>query len=255
MANSNSRSNQARDPLAELARLIGQGQASGGQSRNARELVRPRAPAARATEWAPETRFAPEEEAHYAPPRLSAAATAPRQAPDRAYQDPGFQDHDDQDDQGYSNGPSYLNSPRYSSGQSYSSSASYSSSQSHQDDRYSQHQDLRGYRDDGYQQPDYQSQDYGRQDQRQAHQHQDYQPQDYQPQDYQPRLPAARLPAGGLPAPRLPARRSPEPRLSTGAAGLSGSRLSGSRLSGCGLRRARRQPVLFRAGRAVQRLP
>ena len=109
MADNSYRSDRGRDPLAELARLIGQGDASsGGQSRETVDPPRPRAPAARDVDWAPEDRYAapePDTDTRYAAPLPSAPSYpssssdyyAPQQAQDpgyrdRGYQDPGYQD-------------------------------------------------------------------------------------------------------------------------------------------------------------------
>ena len=116
MADNSYRSDRGRDPLAELARLIGQGDASsGGQSRETLDPPRPRAPAARDVDWAPEDRYAapePDTDTRYAAPLPSAPSYpssssdyyapssdyyAPQQAQDpgyrdRGYQDPGYQD-------------------------------------------------------------------------------------------------------------------------------------------------------------------
>src|ERR1700722_7500259 len=117
MADNSYRSDRGRDPLAELARLIGQGDASsGGQSRETLDPPRPRAPAARDVDWAPEDRYAapaPHTETRYAPPLPSApsdpASSSDYYAPHQA-QDPGYRDHGYQDpgyqvqghqDQGY----------------------------------------------------------------------------------------------------------------------------------------------------------
>jgi SPOR domain len=90
MANSNFRSDRARDPLAELARLIGQGDApSEGHSHESYESVRPRASAASDDDWAPEDRYAASSprnrDGRYAPdPRVEgryAAPTAPSYPP------------------------------------------------------------------------------------------------------------------------------------------------------------------------------
>jgi len=60
MANNSSRSDRGRDPLAELARLIGQGElSSGGISRESYGAARPRATPAREADWAPEDRYDP----------------------------------------------------------------------------------------------------------------------------------------------------------------------------------------------------
>jgi hypothetical protein len=122
MADNSYRSDRGRDPLAELARLIGQGDASsGGQSRETVDPPRPRAPAARGVDWAPEDRYAapePDTDTRYAAPLPSAPSYpssssdyyAPQQAQDpgyrdRGYQDPGYQDQGYRDqgyrDQGY----------------------------------------------------------------------------------------------------------------------------------------------------------
>ena len=111
MANSNFRSDRGRDPLAELARLIGQGdQSSGGMSRDAQGTARPRAAAARQPNWAPEEHYdppAPRGEARHAanPANAPSDYHASRQAQDR-YQDAGYQDPRYQEqayqDQGYS---------------------------------------------------------------------------------------------------------------------------------------------------------
>ena len=117
MADNDYRSDRGRDPLAELARLIGQGdQSSGGQSRETLDPPRPRAPAARDVDWAPEDRYAapePHTETRYAAPLPSAPSypssssdyDAPHQAQDpgyrdHGYQDPGYQGQGHQD-QGY----------------------------------------------------------------------------------------------------------------------------------------------------------
>ena len=117
MADNSYRSDRGRDPLAELARLIGQGdQSSGGQSRETLDPPRPRAPAARDVDWAPEDRYAapePHTETRYAAPLPSAPSYpssssdyyAPHQAQDpgyrdHGYQDPGYQGQGHQD-QGY----------------------------------------------------------------------------------------------------------------------------------------------------------
>ena len=117
MADNNYRSDRHRDPLAELARLIGQGdQSSGGQSRETLDPPRPRAPAARDVDWAPEDRYAapePHTETRYAAPLPSAPSYpssssdyyAPHQAQDSGYRDHGYQDPGYQgqghQDQGY----------------------------------------------------------------------------------------------------------------------------------------------------------
>jgi SPOR domain len=95
MANSNFRSDRSRDPLAELARLIGQGdQSSAGMSRETHGTARPRASTAREPNWAPEERYdppAPRGEARYAPQPASNPSYASHQAQDR-YQDAGYRD-------------------------------------------------------------------------------------------------------------------------------------------------------------------
>jgi SPOR domain len=134
MANNNFRSDRGRDPLAELARLIGQGdQSSGGSSRDAYGTARPRAAAPRQPDYAPEEHYDPPArrgEARYAaqPAANPAIASsdyddASHQAQDR-YQDAGYQDPRYQD-------PRYQD-PRY------------------QDPRYQEqaHQD-QGYSDEG----------------------------------------------------------------------------------------------------------
>ena len=109
MADNSYRSDRGRDPLAELARLIGQGDASsGGQSRETLDPPRPRAPAARDVDWAPEDRYAapePDTETRYAAPLPSAPSYpssssdyyAPQQAQDPGYRDRGYQDPGHQD--------------------------------------------------------------------------------------------------------------------------------------------------------------
>jgi len=111
MADNNFRSDRGRDPLAELARLIGQGEPpSGGHSRE------PRATAASDTDWAPEDRYPssssrsgdgryaadPRVEARYAAPSAPSYPAAPsssdyyaphqeyspHQAHDRDYEEP-----------------------------------------------------------------------------------------------------------------------------------------------------------------------
>ena len=83
MANSNFRSDRGRDPLAELARLIGQGDAlSEGHSGESYESIRPRASEGSATDWAPEDRYpSPNSrsgDGRYAPdPRIEARYAAP----------------------------------------------------------------------------------------------------------------------------------------------------------------------------------
>jgi hypothetical protein len=105
MADKNFRSDRGRDPLAELARLIGQGDASAGdRSRESQDSARPRAPAAREVDWAPEDRYAAPEsrgETRYAAQLPSASSYpspsrdyyAPQQAQDHGYQDHGSQEH------------------------------------------------------------------------------------------------------------------------------------------------------------------
>src|ERR1700722_20970060 len=105
MADNSYRSDRGRDPLAELARLIGQGDASsGGQSRETVDPPRPRAPAARDVDWAPEDRYAapePDTDTRYAAPLPSAPPSypssssdyyAPQHAQDPGYRDRGYQD-------------------------------------------------------------------------------------------------------------------------------------------------------------------
>jgi SPOR domain len=150
MANNNFRSDRGRDPLAELARLIGQAdQSSAGMSRNAYGTARPRAAPAREPDWAPEEHYeapAPRGEARYAAQPAANPANAPsdhhssHQAQDR-YQDAGYQDPRYQD-------PRYQD-PRY------------------QDPRY---QDPR-YQDPRYQEQAYQDQGYS--DQGADHAYQD----------------------------------------------------------------------------------
>jgi SPOR domain len=170
MADSSSRSSRARDPLAELARLIGQGDASGDLSRDAHQPARTRAPAARDAAWIPENRFPLEDEGRYAAPRPSAMAPAPRQAQDRAYQDrgfqdPGFQDHDYQSD-GDPKGQSYHDDQGYQNGQSYQNGQGYQDARrSYQDDPRGYPDDPQGYQHQGYQLPAQTYQDQGYQDQ------------------------------------------------------------------------------------------
>jgi hypothetical protein len=152
MADNSYRSDRGRDPLAELARLIGQGDASsGGQSRETVDPPRPRAPAARDVDWAPEDRYAapePDTDTRYAAPLPSAPSYpssssdyyAPQQAQDpgyrdRGYQDPGYQDAGYQE-QGHQ-------------GQGYRD-------QGYRDQGYRD----QGYRDQGYQDQGYQDQAY-----------------------------------------------------------------------------------------------
>jgi SPOR domain len=173
MADSNFRSDRGRDPLAELARLIGQGEASSGdEPRETRQTARQRAATARDTDWIPDTRFLPQDEARYAPTPQSAAVPPPRQPQDRGYQDRGYQDSGyqdpgspDRDDRSYQNGQAYQ------SGQSY------------QDDRYADGH--RGYQDDSqaYQHQAYQHQAYQHQGHQQAHE-------GYQDHGYQDEPPA-----------------------------------------------------------------
>jgi hypothetical protein len=111
MANNNSRSDRGRDPLAELARLIGQGdQSSGGMSRDPYGTAGPRTTAAREPDWAPEERYdppAPRGEARYAaqPAADPSYAASDHHSQDR-YQDPRYQDpryqQEAYQDQGYS---------------------------------------------------------------------------------------------------------------------------------------------------------
>lgn len=141
MADNNSRSARARDPLAELARLIGQGDpSSGAHSRESYDSVRPRPSTARNVDRAPEDRYAapePHDEARYAPP-LPSAPSYPSPSPDyyspHQAQDPGYQYHGYQDsgyqDRGYQD-------------------------QSFQDQGYQDE----GYQDQGYQ--DHSHQDHG----------------------------------------------------------------------------------------------
>jgi hypothetical protein len=155
MADNSYRSDRGRDPLAELARLIGQGDASsGGQSRETVDPPRPRAPAARDVDWAPEDRYAapePDTDTRYAAPLPSAPSYpssssdyyAPQQAQDpgyrdRGYQDPGYQDAGYQD-QGHQ-------SQRYQD-QAYQD-------QAYQDQAYQdQGSQDRSYHDQGYVEP------------------------------------------------------------------------------------------------------
>jgi len=110
MANNTFRSDRGRDPLAELARLIGQSNpSSGGVLPESHGAARLRATAARETDWAPEERYdppAPRGEARYA--AQPAPAADPYASPDypqaqdryqdAGYQNPGYQEraHDDQ---------------------------------------------------------------------------------------------------------------------------------------------------------------
>jgi SPOR domain len=152
MADNSYRSDRGRDPLAELARLIGQRDASsGGQSRETVDPPRPRAPAARDVDWAPDDRYAapePDTDTRYAAPLPSAPSYpssssdyyAPQQAQDpgyrdRGYQDPGYQDAGYQE-QGHQ-------------GQGYRD-------QGYRDQGYRD----QGYRDQGYQDQAYQDQAY-----------------------------------------------------------------------------------------------
>ena len=155
MADNNYRSDRRRDPLAELARLIGQGdQSSGGQSRETLDPPRPRAPAARDVDWAPEDRYAapePHTETRYAAPLPSAPSYpssssdyyAPHQAQDpgyrdHGYQDPGYQGQGHQD-QGYQ--------PQGYQDQAYQD-------QAYQDQAYQdQGNQDRSYHDQGYDEP------------------------------------------------------------------------------------------------------
>src|SRR5262249_30476099 len=100
MANNSSRSDRGRDPLAELARLIGQGElSSGGISRESYGAARPRATPAREADWAPEDRYdppAPRGDTRYAAQPSSDPYASPDyyQAQDRyqGYQDTGYKD-------------------------------------------------------------------------------------------------------------------------------------------------------------------
>ena len=162
MADNSYRSDRGRDPLAELARLIGQGDASsGGQSRETVDPPRPRAPAARDVDWAPEDRYAapePDTDTRYAAPLPSAPSYpssssdyyAPQQAQDPGYRDRGYQDPGYQD-AGYQE-------------------------QGHQGQGYRD----QGYRDQGYQDQGYQDQAY----QDQAYQDQGSQDRSYHDQGY-----------------------------------------------------------------------
>jgi hypothetical protein len=154
MANNTFRSDRGRDPLAELARLIGQSNpSSGGTSPESYGAARPRATAARETDWAPEERYdppAPRGEARYA--AQPAPAPDPYASPDYPqaqdrYQDAGYQSsgyqeraHDDQ---------------RYSGqGQAYQG-------QAYQGQAYpDQHYQNQAYQDQGYQGQGYQGQGY-----------------------------------------------------------------------------------------------
>jgi hypothetical protein len=162
MADNSYRSDRGRDPLAELARLIGQGDASsGGQSRETVDPPRPRAPAARDVDWAPEDRYAapePDTDTRYAAPLPSAPSYpssssdyyAPQQAQDPGYRDRGYQDPGYQD-AGYQE-------------------------QGHQGQGYRD----QGYRDQGYRDQGYQDQGY----QDQAYQDQGSQDRSYHDQGY-----------------------------------------------------------------------
>ena len=117
MANNAFRSDRGRDPLAELARLIGQSNpSSGGTSPESYGAARPRPSAAREADWAPEERYdppTPRGEVRYA--AQPAPAPDPYASPDyppaqdryqdAGYQHPGYQEraHDDQrySDQGH----------------------------------------------------------------------------------------------------------------------------------------------------------
>jgi hypothetical protein len=193
MADGNYRSDGGRDPLAELARLIGEGDASaGGRPREARAPARSSAAAGREADWEADDRSPRPDERRQAAPRPTAA---PRQAADRAYQDPGFhhqgfQDHGYVADHGHQNSQSYQNGHGYSDEhdryqgdhRDYQDGRHNYQDQGYQDQRYQDqsyqgqsHQD-RGYADQGYQDQGYQDQGY---------QDQGYQDQGYQDQGYQ----------------------------------------------------------------------
>jgi hypothetical protein len=146
MADNNHRSDRGRDPLAELARLIGQGdQSSVGHSRESYDPPRPRAPAARDADWVPERedRYASpasRSDARYVAPVPSAPSYpsssdyyAPQQAQDSGYQDSGYQGSGYQD-------PGYQDRSHQDAG--------------YHDQRHRDHgnQD-QGYQDPGYDQP------------------------------------------------------------------------------------------------------
>jgi hypothetical protein len=151
MADSNHRSDRARDPLAELARLIGQGdRPSGGLARESYDPPRPRAPVARDADWAPEDRYASpaaRNDARYVaplPPAPSYSSPSDHHASHQA-QGPGYQDRSYQDaghqDQGYRD-PGY---------QAHGYQDQGYQDQGYQDQGY---QD-QGYQDSGYQDPGY----------------------------------------------------------------------------------------------------
>jgi len=195
MADGNYRSDGGRDPLAELARLIGQGDAlAGGRPRETRAPARPSAPAAREADWEADDRFPLADERRQAAPRPSAA---PRQAVDRAYQDQGFQDQGFQD-HGYAADHGHQNSQSYQNSQGYQNSQDYQNSHGHSDehDRYQgDHRDYQdgrqshqeqGYQEQGYQDQRYQDQSYqGQSHQDRGYANQGYQDQGYQDQGYQ----------------------------------------------------------------------
>ena len=168
MADNSYRSDRGRDPLAELARLIGQGDASSGDSpEKPLDPPRPRAPAARDVDWAPEDRYAapePHTDTRYAAPLPSAPSYpssssdyyAPQQAQDPGYRDRGYQDPGHQD-AGYQTKAIKAKAIRRAQG----------------------HQD-QGYQDQGYQDQGYQDQAY----QDQAYQDQGYQDRSYHDQGY-----------------------------------------------------------------------
>jgi hypothetical protein len=163
MADSNSRSDRGRDPLAELARLIGQGDASADRSRGP---ARARAPAARDVDWMPENRFPLPDEDRYPAPRSSVPPPAPRPAQNRGRQDQGFEDHDDQNG-GYPNGQRHHDDQGYQDSQTYQNGQSYHSNQGYPDDRRGYQDDPRGYADDsqGYQHQSHQQAQQGYEDQ------------------------------------------------------------------------------------------
>jgi SPOR domain len=191
MADGNFRSDGGRDPLAELARLIGQGDASaGGRPREARAPARSSAVAAREADWEADDRFPRPDERRQAAPRPSAAS---RQAADRAYQDQGFQDQGSQD-HGYAADHGHQSSQSYQNGQSYQSGQGYSDEHDRYQGDHRDYQDAKpvyqdgrhheqGYQDQGYQDQRYQDQGY--QDQR--YQDQNYQGQNHQGQNHQDR--------------------------------------------------------------------
>jgi SPOR domain len=96
MANNTSRSDRGRDPLAELARLIGQAdQSSGGNSRDPYAAPPPRATAAREADWAPQDRYDPPsprgEARHAVQPSPDPYASSDYQQGQDRYQDAGYQ--------------------------------------------------------------------------------------------------------------------------------------------------------------------